>query len=116
MRVASRPLFKRASAGAFLRGAVSLSLSYTDLISRIATIISFKLAGLETFVNIQICILAFNLFMQSVLVELTNQPRTEHVLVWTWAKKAAEVFRSVTKTPRAEGVQHNTTNICKFTR
>ena len=66
--------------------------------------------------SIQIAILVFNKVCQSLVVVMTNQPRTEHVHVWVGSKKAVQAFRAVTKVAVPEGMFYNQEDLSSWTR
>ena len=78
--------------------------------------VSFFWTGQTSYAYFQLGILLFNRVAQSLLVELTNQPRLEHLLVWTWTKLPTDLYRAVTKAPRVEGVEYNSEHLCKYSR
>ena len=110
------PLLRRASAGAILRGSIALILSYVDLGSRFALLGSFLATGQTNFAFFQLGIFAFNHGCQSLFVALTNQPISEHILVWTSTKLPADIYRAATNQPTPERVHHSAGSICLFTR
>ena len=79
-------------------------------------IVFFLTTGQTILAVIQISILIFQHGMQSLVIELTIQPRTEHFLVWTSSKMAVDFFRAVTKRSRPKGGEHSTESICTYTR
>ena len=95
---------------------VALGLSYFDLGSRLAAVGFFFATGQRNYAYFQLGILLFNNVAQSLLVALTNQPMWEHLLVWTWTKLAADMYRAVTKKPRSEGGGWNSEELCKYSR
>ena len=76
----------------------------------------FFATGQRNYAYFQLGILLFNNVAQSLLVALLNQPMWEHLLVWTWTKLAADMYRAVTKKPRSEGVEFHSEALCKYTR